>query len=183
VDPVDWQDVKSSLEGDGEAFERIVRRYQDRIAAYMWRFTRDRAQWEELVHDVFVEAYVSLPGYKSRAPLLHWLRRIATRTGYRWWKTRDRRRAEAPESLDAANDVATTGNDESAAREAAATVHALLAQMSHRDRLVLTLIHLEECSVAETARLTGWSQSMVKVQAHRARKRLAKLCRQLEIEP
>jgi DNA-directed RNA polymerase specialized sigma24 family protein len=36
--------------------------------------------------------------------------------------------------------------------------------------------------MAEIAALTGWSQSMVKVQAHRARKRLKKICDTLGIE-
>ena len=43
------------------------------------------------------------------------------------------------------------------------------------DRLVLTLLHLEGNSVEEIAEVTGWSKSMVKVQAHRARARLRKL--------
>ena len=60
----------------------------------MWRFTRDRVQWEELVHDVFVEAYLSLRSYRGEAPLLHWLRKIATRVGYRWWKHRNRQKVE-----------------------------------------------------------------------------------------
>ena len=36
-------------------------------------------------------------------------------------------------------------------------------------------MYLEECSVRATAELTGWSEGMVKVQAHRARKKLAVL--------
>ena len=76
TDPADadWQDVQTSLEGESQAFERLVRRYQPPIAAYMWRFTRDRNQWEELVQEVFVEAYLSLRTYRARAPLLNWLR-------------------------------------------------------------------------------------------------------------
>jgi RNA polymerase sigma-70 factor (ECF subfamily) len=59
--------------------------------------------------------------------------------------------------------------------EAGAIVHQVLAQLPPRDRLVLTLIYLQGCSVAETSDRTGWSQTMVKVQAHRARKKLKKL--------
>ncbi len=50
-----------------------------------------------------------------------------------------------------------------------------LEQLAPRDRLVLTLLYLESRSVAEAADLAGWSETMVKVQAHRARKRLRKL--------
>jgi DNA-directed RNA polymerase specialized sigma24 family protein len=41
--------------------------------------------------------------------------------------------------------------------------------------MVLTLLYVEELSVAQTAEETGWSRTMVKVQAHRARKKLKKL--------
>jgi DNA-directed RNA polymerase specialized sigma24 family protein len=47
--------------------------------------------------------------------------------------------------------------------------------MAPRDRLVLTLRYLEECDVVETARRTGWTKTMVKVQTLRARNRLRKL--------
>jgi RNA polymerase sigma-70 factor, ECF subfamily len=44
--------------------------------------------------------------------------------------------------------------------------------MSPDDRVVLTLIDGEDASVKEVAELTGWSESKVKVQAFRARKRM-----------
>src|SRR5205823_1846197 len=56
----DLADIRASLRGDGEAFARIIRRYQDTLARRMARIARDAAGVEELVHDVFVEAYFSL---------------------------------------------------------------------------------------------------------------------------
>lgn len=177
---VDWDDVRATLAGDGPAYERLVRRYQDPIAAYMWRFTRDRREWEELVQDVFVEAYFSLKTYAGRAPLLHWLKRVATRIGYRFWKNR-RQRREVPLPAEADSTLVMADNAE-AAYHAAELVHYLLSQLGPRDRLVMTLSYLEECSVKQTAELTGWSQSMVRVQSHRARRRLAKICREMGVE-
>lgn len=179
-DRTDWPEVQASLKGDGEAYARLVRRYQHEIAAYMWRFTRDRTQWEELVHDVFVEAYLSLRTYQGAAPLGHWLRRIATRVGYRWWKQRARRRRQTSLGLLDADGLSNANRYPTTAEEAGAIVHAVLARLSARDRLVLTLLYLEECSVAEAARLTGWSQTMVKVQAFRARKKLKRLLEEQE---
>ncbi|MHC4559233.1 MAG: RNA polymerase sigma factor, partial [Planctomycetota bacterium] len=68
--------------------------------------------------------------------------------------------------------------DEMDPSQAAELVHRLLAQLRPRDRLVLTLRYLEGCDVAETARRTGWTKSMVKVQSGRAKKRLEKLIAQ-----
>jgi len=124
------------------------------------------------VSDVFVEAYLSLRGFRGRAPLAHWLKRIATRVGYRWWKQRARRQKNAALPIREWDQAAKTDQSAANAEEAGALVHAVLALLPARDRLVLSLLYLEECSVAEAAQWTGWSQTMVKVQAYRARKKL-----------
>lgn len=168
---VDRAEVEASLGGDHDAFARLVGRHQPAIARQMLRFTRDRGQREELVQDVFVEAYSSLAGFSGRGSFAAWLRVLAVRTGYRFWRERDReraRRASADEALPPAPD----GNEP---REAAEWLHALLAKLPPRDRLVLNLLYLDDCSVAEAAELTGWGLSMVKVQAFRARKKLRAL--------
>jgi len=54
-------------------------------------------------------------------------------------------------------------------------LHAALAQLSPKERLVITLLELEERSVHEIADFTGWSTSNVKVRAFRARAALRKL--------
>jgi RNA polymerase sigma-70 factor, ECF subfamily len=163
-------DVRAAASGDGDAYGRIIGRYQETIARRMLRFTRDEQMLEELVHDVFVEAYFSLSGYRGDAPLEHWLQRIATRVGYRYWTRRGREQATVDVHLHEPESQATT--DQQANTE---EVAAALAQLGPRDRLVLTLLYLESRSVAEAADLAGWSETMVKVQAHRARKRFRKL--------
>ena len=173
MDSEDLQDIRATLDGDGDAYARIVGRYQKNITGRMWRFTRDRNQLEELVNDVFVEAYISLRGYRADAPFEHWLNSIATRTGYRFWKKQKTRACRETPLQDW--DAVVSGNAEIEAAEAAELVHSLLAQLPARDRLVLTLMYLEELSVAEIAEETGWSRIMVKVQAHRARKKLKQL--------
>jgi RNA polymerase sigma-70 factor (ECF subfamily) len=47
-------------------------------------------------------------------------------------------------------------------------------RLSAEDRMVLTLIHLEEYTTAEAADLLQWSVPKVKIRAHRARKKLRK---------
>ena len=179
---LDRADIRDSLAGDGDAYRRLVERYQQPIADYLWRFTRDRRQWEELVQDVFVEGYLSLPTYTAKAPLLHWLKRIATRVGYRFWKNQQRRKVEAAWTEEA-DLLTSTEVAVGASEDAAELVQQMLAELAPRDRLVMTLTYLEQRNGAEVAQLTGWSKSMVKVQLHRARKRLAKICEKRGIEP
>ena len=150
------------------------------MARLLWRFSRDRRIHEELVQDVFVEAYLSLRGYNGEAPLDHWLARIATRVGYRYWKEKTRREGTEPFNLEAWDEAAGDGHTTPPLEpeDAGMLLHQILARMSPRDRLVLTLRYLEQCDVVETARRTGWTKTMVKVQTMRARNRLRKLIEQ-----
>jgi DNA-directed RNA polymerase specialized sigma24 family protein len=84
----DASDIAATLSGDGEAYRRLVLRYQGIISQQMSRFSRDASVREELVHDIFVEAYMSLRSYRGTAPWLHWLRKVAVRVGYRYWRSR-----------------------------------------------------------------------------------------------
>ncbi len=169
----DWEDIKGSLDGDGDAYRRLVERYQARIGRQMWRFCRQPREHEELVQDVFVEAYRSLRGYARRAAFEHWLARIATRVGYRFWKSQAKQRVNVP--LEEWDQLPEASPSDFTPEEAGQILHDLLAQLPPRDRLVLTLRYLDEKNVKETAALTGWSQSMVKVQIWRARQKLQKL--------
>jgi RNA polymerase sigma-70 factor (ECF subfamily) len=169
-------DVAASLRGEGAAYARIIERFQSTIAGRMNRFTRDRNAIEELTHDVFVEAYFSLPGYEGDAPLEHWLQKIATRIGYGYWKRKGKNKAALyDEAVHDRSSGEATGNAVDDQEEVAQ----VLEQLPPRDRLVLTLLYLESRSVAEAADVAGWSQTMVKVQAYRARQKFEKLYRKM----
>ena len=163
------------MQGRGDAYARLVARYQGEIGQWLWRFSRDRTVWEELVQSVFVEAYLHLARFRREAPFLHWLRKIATRVGYHHWQVQARQRRRNVQSLEIDPAMTAPAEDVSETQDEVAMLHVLLNRLPPRDRLVLTLLHIEERSVAETAQLVGWSQVMVKVQAFRARKKLRDL--------
>ena len=171
VSEADPGDIAASLNGDGEAYARLVQHYQDQVAAQMWRFTRDPAVLEELVQDVFVEAYLSLKGFRGHAPFLHWLRRVATRVGYRYWKSQVRKR-DREEALTETSLNLAIASEALTPVKAAETLYRLFAKMPPPDRVVLTLFYFEECGINEIASRTGWSRTLVKVRLHRARKKL-----------
>lgn len=167
----DRRDIERTLAGDGVAYERLVKRYESQIAAQMWRFSRNPTVCEELVQDIFVEVYFSLPNFRGEAPFFHWLRRIATRVGYRYWKQKARQELAVPLDLEALQAVAENPPPEIAG----VVLHGLLAQLHPAQRLVLTLMYFEQCSVEEIAERTGWNSGVIKMRAHRARKKLKKL--------
>ncbi len=62
--------------------------------------------------------------------------------------------------------------------DAKSIVTRLLAQLSPPDRLVLTLLDLEQRSTIEISQITGWTRAMVKMRAMRARLKLRQIARQ-----
>ena len=174
VSEEDQQDIAESLAGNGEGYARLVRRYQDKVAAQMWRFTRDAVVLDQLVQDVFVEAYLSLKGFRGRAPFLHWLRRVATRVGFRYWKSRARKE-EREEPLKETSLNLSAAPETLTPVEAADTLYRLLGKLPPADRLVLALFYFEQCDVKEISDRANWSRPLVKVRLHRARKKLKSL--------
>lgn len=177
----DHDDIRRSQEGDSDAYRRLVERHQAHIGKLLWRFTRSAEMHEELVQETFVQAYFSLATYKAQAPFEHWLTRIATRVGYRFWKQRGKHQHQELLDQDWEN-LANTETADTNPHEAAELVHYLLAKLPARDRLVLTLRYLEQCDIAETVARTGWTTTMVKVQTHRAKQKLKALAEKADIE-
>ncbi len=179
VESEELEDIRRSRQGDSDAYRRLIERHQEHVSRILWRFSRDCLVHEELVQDVFVEAYMSLSSYRVKAPFEHWLARIATRVGYRYWKQTAQRQEKESFTLEEWDQIPNESPERIDPSLAASLVHRLLAQLRPRDRLVLTLRYLEGCNVAKTAQRTGWTKSMVKVQARRAIKRLEKLVGQV----
>lgn len=175
------EDIQKSQNGDPNAFRRLVERHQEHVSKLIWRFTRDKNSHQELVQESFVEAYLSLHNYKAHAPFEHWLARIATRVGYRYWKQLKRQSHLSLQDSDW-KQIADKQPDAIRPEEAAEVIHKCLAELPPRDRLVLTLRYLEQCGVEETAHRTGWSISLVKVQTYRAKQKLKKLLEKTNIE-
>ena len=177
---LDIQDVKKSLDGDNEAYKRLIKRHQKKISAMMWRFSRNKVVHEELVQDVFVQVYMSLHTFRHKAPFRHWLYRVATRVGFTYWKKKARDNRIKTVSIEDFDQAKITSDENSGPDEVAEILHRLLEKLPPRDRLVLTLRYIQQHNIDETARLAGWSTSMVKVQTWRAKKKLKRLFEELQ---
>jgi RNA polymerase sigma factor (sigma-70 family) len=163
--------LEACVAGDQQSWVALVKRYEKEVAGQMWRFSRERLVWEELVQDVFVELYYSLPRYRrTGVPFEHWLRRIATRVGYRYWKKAGRNRSV--ELHDQWHSTSPGPAESLEATDAARMLHDMLAKLPAADRLVLTLMYFEECDTHEIAQRTGWNRAMVKMRLVRARRKL-----------
>jgi len=169
-EPTDERLIQSTLAGDDEAFAELVRRHKRKVFATAARFARNDHELDDICQEIFVKAYQNLNSFRAEAPFEHWVSRIAVHACYDF--LRKARRDRENVSLDGI-DIGV--RDNVSARDAAEVLQWAMARLSADERLVITLLELEEKSVRETAELTGWSDSNVKVRAFRARRALKKI--------
>ncbi len=180
MDVSDAELIAAVLAGNTARFELLVQKYQSRVFATARRYARTESDAQDIVQDVFIKAYQKLSSFRAEAPFEHWLMRLAVRTCYDFLRNRQRTKETSftditQQDVDLLERfVAEPGADPEAAAAARELVNAALARLSPAARLVLTLLEIEERSVKEIAALTGWSQTLVKVRAFRARAEMRK---------
>lgn len=179
TDENDEQIVHRAAQGDEVAFECLVRRHESHVARIMWRFSHDEAMHADLVHEVFVQVYLSLDRFRGDAPFIHWLSAIASRTGLRWWRRQSREAARHCQLPDEVEDVRAKENGANAATvNAAIGLQALLAELNDDDRAVLTLMYYEKKNAKEIAALLGWTHTATRMRLSRARKKLQRIAKE-----
>ena len=162
------------------AFAALVEELRPNIFHFVSRFARHHADFEDLSQEICLRLWKALPGLRAPAGFLAWFRSLAVHACYDWLRRRRTRqdREVSHESLAAGGGLQETAAEEDAAAgRAAERLHAAMAGLRPDERLVLTLLELEEHSVAEIAALTGWNEGNVRVRAHRAREALRKSLR------
>jgi RNA polymerase sigma-70 factor (ECF subfamily) len=76
-DDTDSALVRAAADGDGEAFETLVRRYQSRILSLARGLTGNAADAEDLAQEVFVRVYRSLRKFRGESSFRTWLYAVA----------------------------------------------------------------------------------------------------------
>ncbi|MCK4415337.1 MAG: sigma-70 family RNA polymerase sigma factor [Candidatus Eisenbacteria sp.] len=73
----DEQLVGRCRDGEARAWERLVRRHQDRILNLAYQFTGNREESRDLAQEIFVHLYRKLDQYDSRRPFRTWFNSLA----------------------------------------------------------------------------------------------------------
>ncbi len=186
-EPTDDALVSATCAGDEAAFAQLFERHRRRVARTAARFFSRPEQIEEIVQESFTKAYFALPNFAGAhtASFAAWLAQITVNACYDELRRAQRRPERQLDELNEAETHALTTQLRAAAARpdvesaliARDLAGKLLARLSAEDRLVLTLLDAEGLSVAEIAKLTGWSTPKVKVRAYRARAHLRRVLR------
>jgi RNA polymerase sigma-70 factor (ECF subfamily) len=172
--PTDERLVKATLSGDDESFAELVRRHKRKVFNIVARHVWSGDEHDDVCQEVFIKVYQNLRKYRGDAPFEHWVSKIAVNACYDALRKRRRRKDEVPLE-DVAFSLSDPASEEIPSGEAWKILKHGLAKLRPEDRLVITLLSLEEKSVREVSALTGWSEAKVKVRAFRARKELKRI--------
>ena len=91
ADASDQQLVDRVRAGDKNAFNFLVLRYQNRVAALVARFIKDHQEVEDVTQEAFIKAYRALHLFRADSAFYTWLYRIAVNTAKNTLVARGRR--------------------------------------------------------------------------------------------
>jgi len=166
--------VQRALTGDAEAFGLLVSRYQNLVAGVAWRYGSRREDVEDVVSEVFLKVYRTLPQYRPDHPFSTWLYRLAANHVLdRARRARkERGRVEMPEQVE---DPTPGAGADLEADERAALLRQALQEIDGRYREAIFLVHVEGRKVEEAARILEVPEGTVKTRLMRGREALRKI--------
>jgi RNA polymerase sigma-70 factor (ECF subfamily) len=168
--------IEQVLQGDVEAYSRLVDRHYDRCARIAVRILGNREDAEEALQDAFLRAFRALEDYEDRERFAAWLTRILVNQ-CRTMLARTRRREAVfldvdPRELDLVVDGSPRGG-------AWPELEHALAQLPLDQREAVVLKYADDLTYEEMARITGAGESALKMRVQRAFTRLRALLQEV----
>jgi RNA polymerase sigma factor (sigma-70 family) len=170
--------------GDGKAARSLIERLRPTILKCIRRRLPKWTDEEDLVQIAFAKIFSKLHQFSGSVPLEHWVARIAINTSLHqidYEAVRpELRTSDLSEEQEAMLHNRPSANDDACEKDyARELLELLLAQLRPDERLIITLLHIEQRSTREISRMTGLSISLVKVKAFRTRHKMRRLGKKL----
>lgn len=161
--------------GEDGAFDRLHAEYRSRLYAFALKRLRDPVEAEDVVQDVFIQAFRCIGSYEGRSSLLTWLFGVTHHQICRRLRKRrlDSQSLDAPEAFEVAGDDVPTDRQVDAARLLAECNDVLEDKVTDAQREIFRLRYAENFSTVEIAEQLGKSKQAVKISLFRARRTIA----------
>jgi len=179
----DWALVAAAKNGEDEAFEILVRRYQVTILSVAFRITRNREDAEDVVQQSVQNAFVHLRQFQEQSSFSTWLTRITINEALMCLRKNRRLRAVSLDEIgsEPGDTVSVEIPDASASPEA--------AYMKREEEQILSFVinklpatlqtavhlYLDDLTVKEIARRLGVGRPGVKARLFRGRNKAIEL--------
>ncbi|MBN1269467.1 MAG: sigma-70 family RNA polymerase sigma factor [Kiritimatiellae bacterium] len=173
--------VRRSVQRDLAAYDELVRRYQGKIYGLVYNMTANKEDAEDVVQDVFLKAYRSLPRFKGQSSFYTWVYRIAINRTINFRKKRTRRAAlsldDADEGIERDPAYVELSSRVSPVREVSIgelqeRLNKALLTLSEKHRTVVVLHDIQGVPHEEIAKMVGCSAGTVRSRLFYARQKL-----------
>jgi len=181
VAPSDERLVHETVQGNLQAFEELVHRYQRQVFTIAYRMTNQREEAEDIAQEVFITVYQKLYQFDTSRRFAPWIQRITVNTCITRLRKKKKvvlvnfednisNRADPFLNIDY-NDPAVVYDRE----ELKLDLKEALLQLPESYRAMLILRYQLDMSNQEIADALGITRENVEVKMHRARKSLRKV--------
>ncbi len=187
-DEIEQKLIERIAQRDERAFSELVRLYQRRVFALVFRMLQNRAEAEELSQDVFVQVFKAIGTFRGDSKLSTWIYRIAInlcKNRVKYLKVRHSDEQDAVEDIAERVPLAEARNanvgqvdrpdDMMAGKQVEYIVQRAIAQLEPGFRECLVLRDVEELSYEEIEQITGLAAGTVKSRIFRARQMLREI--------
>jgi len=185
---IDRQLVARAQQGDRQAFNLLVEKYQRKLARLLSRFIRDPAEVEDVTQEAFIKAYRALPAFRGDSAFYTWLYRIGINTAKNYLMAMGRRaptstevEAEDAEGYEEGEQLRDINTPESVllSNEIAETVNSTIEQLPEELRRAIQMREIEGMSYEDIAQAMDCPIGTVRSRIFRAREAIAERLRPL----
>ena len=174
--------VRRVQQGEKEAFDLLVLKYQHRLIKLISRYIRDSAEVYDVAQESFLKAYRALPNFRGDSAFYTWLYRIAINTAKNHLVSQSRRPPDSDvdssdaEQFDGASELKEYATPERMLlkEEIERTVIDAIDQLPADLRTAITLRELEGMSYEEIALTMDCPIGTVRSRIFRAREAINK---------
>ena len=175
-DPVQRRDlilIERARTGDLDAFNDLVRLYQDQLFALVVRMVPDRDQASDAVQEAFFSAFRNLQSFRGGS-VRSWLNRICVNAAMDTQRARKRRPSQPYPELEDESWQPPAGDDVDPERlavtfERSRVINEAMTRITDDQRMAIVLYDVEGYDYGEIAEMTGVSLGTVKSRIHRGR--------------
>ena len=171
--------VRAAAGGDTEAFERLVRTYENKIYHLALRMCGSSEEASDIAQEAFLAAWRGLPSFRGEANFATWLYRLTSNAAIDYLRRQKKERGDMSlDDEDLGLDAVDTGpgpQDAAERTEVRTAVAAGLQQLSEGHRQVLVLREIQGLSYEEIADVLEVDLGPVKSRISRARTALRKI--------
>jgi RNA polymerase sigma-70 factor (ECF subfamily) len=158
--------IAKVLDGNIEAFSRLVERHYESCARFATRMLGNREDAEDALQETFLRAYGSLGRYQERDRFQAWLYRILVNQCRSMTRQRHRRNRHAMDGATAGESAVVHSSERQL--EIGDALQASLGTLDPLLREAFLLKYGEELEYSEMAAITGAGISALKMRVQRA---------------